>query len=267
MSGAILQLAIELAQQAGELQRRARRDGVQVMQKGAADIVTAVDTACEDALVSAISARFPEHGIVAEEGSSRGSGAPVQWVIDPLDGTKNYAHGSPRCGVSIAVRIDGITEVGVIYAPFFDELFFAQRGHGAKLRSGGQQTPIQVSRQVALGASMVGSALTYAQGQRRVEPEQLARLLRVFESAQAVRSQGCAALDLADVARGRLDAYFEPGLASWDTAAGALLVSEAGGMVTSFTGEPHLPSHPHILASNGFIHQALRALIVAREGA
>lgn len=264
MTGPILQTAIDLALHAGEIQRRARREGVTVEQKGAADIVTAVDTACEAALVSEISRRFPDHGIVAEEGSSRGAGARFQWIIDPLDGTKNYAHGSVRCGVSIAVMLDGVAEVGVIYAPFFDELFWAVRGGGAHVRAGGQSdAPIRVSRHAELSACMVASALTYAPGERRVEPEHLARLLRVFARVQALRSNGCATLDLVDVARGRLDAYFEPGLASWDTAAGALLVREAGGQVTAFTGEPHNPAHPHILASNGAIHEPLRALLLA----
>lgn len=266
MNEAILQTAIELAQQAGELQRQARRQGVRVEQKGAADIVTAVDTACEALIVGEITRRFPDHGIVAEEGSSRGAGAAWQWVIDPLDGTKNFAHGSPRCGVSIAVRREDVTQFGVVYAPFFGELFWAARGRGSHLRrDGGDDVAIQVSHHRELTACMVASALTYAAGERRIEPVQLARLLRVFAAAQAVRSNGCATLDLADVARGRLDAYFEPGLASWDTAAGALLVHEAGGQVTSFTGEPHLPSHPHILASNGAIHESLRALLVAPD--
>lgn len=264
MTHDILQCAIELALHAGELQRQARLGGFSVEQKGAADIVTAVDTACESAIVAALVTRFPDHGIVAEEGSSRGAEARFVWVIDPLDGTKNYAHGSPRCGVSIAVTCDGMPEVGVVYAPFFAELFWAVRGRGSYLRDAhGVDRPIHVSSQAQLTGCMVGSALTYAHGRRQVEPTQLARLLRVFESVQAVRSQGCAALDLADVARGRLDAYFEPGLASWDTAAGALLVREAGGNVTAFTGEPHLPSHPHILASNGALHEPLRALLVA----
>ena len=259
MNGPILQCAIELALRAGQIQRQAREHGVRVEQKGVADIVTAVDTACEQAIVSEISQRFPDHGIVAEEGSTLGAAARCQWVIDPLDGTKNYAHGSVRCGVSIAVQLDGITQVGVLYAPFVDELFVAERGRGARCND----RPISVSQTAELSHAMVASALTYTAGTRTAEPPQLDRLLRVFSTVQALRSHGCCTLDLADVARGRLDAYFEPGLASWDTAAGALLVCEAGGQVTNFDGEAHRVQHPHILASNGQIHAALRAILTA----
>ena len=257
MNGPILQLAIELAQRAGQIQRLARERGVTVEQKGVADIVTAVDTACEQAIVQAIGERFPDHGIVAEEGASHSAAARCRWIIDPLDGTKNYAHGSVRCGVSIAVQLDGITQIGVLYAPFVDELFVAERGGGARCND----RPIAVSATATLSASMVASALTYAAGTRSVEPQHLARFLRVFSSVQGLRSHGCCTLDLADVARGRLDAYFEPGLASWDTAAGALLVREAGGQVTSFDGEPHRVEHPHIVASNGHIHAALCSIL------
>jgi myo-inositol-1(or 4)-monophosphatase len=257
MNGPVLQLAIELAQCAGAIQKQARERGVTVEQKGIADIVTVVDTACEQAIVRGISERFPDHGIVAEEGSSRGASARCRWIVDPLDGTKNFAHGSVRCGVSIAVQLDGITQIGVLYAPFVDELFVAERGRGARCND----RPIAVSDTGELALSMVASALTHAHGARSAEPRQVQRLLRVFQAVQALRSNGCCTLDLADVARGRLDAYFEPGLAAWDTAAGALLVSEAGGQVTSFDGEPHRVEHPHILASNGRIHAALRSIL------
>ncbi|MBL9008284.1 MAG: inositol monophosphatase [Myxococcales bacterium] len=261
MNGPVLQLAIELAQRAGDIQRTARERGITVEPKGISDIVTAVDTACEQAIVAAISERFPDHGIVAEEGSTRGTSARCQWVIDPLDGTKNYAHGSVRCGVSIAVQLDGVTQIGVLYAPFVDELFVAERGRGARCN----EHPIAVSKTTELAACMVASALTYAAGSRSAEPRQLDHLLRVFSAVQALRSHGCCTLDLADVARGRLDAYFEPGLAAWDTAAGALLVQEAGGRVSSFDGEPHRVQHPHILASNGHVHAALRSILATER--
>ena len=257
MNGPILQCAIELAQKAGNIQRQARERGIVVEQKGVADIVTAVDLACERAIVDAIRERFPDHGVVAEEGSSCAAEARCQWIIDPLDGTKNYAHGSVRCGVSIAVLLDGVTQVGVIYAPFVDEIFVAERGRGSRCND----RPIAVSQTADVAHSMVASALTYSPGRRTTEPHQLQRLLRVFSSAQALRSHGCCTLDLVDVARGRLDAYFEPSLASWDTAAGALIVREAGGQTTSFLGEAHRLDHPHILASNGRIHEELRRIL------
>lgn len=256
MNGPILQCAIDVARLAGSIQQRFRSEHgtVHIQDKGDTDIVTAVDTACESAIIDLISSRFPDHGILAEEGGARRLSARCVWIIDPLDGTKNYAHGSVRCGVSIGVQLDGDTVVGVIYAPFLDELFTATQDGGARCND----TLISVSSNHDLHACLIATALTFEKGSRKADRTQLARILRMFSTAQAVRSNGCAALDMADVARGRIDAYFEPGLAPWDTAAGALLVAEAGGHVTTFDGHPHLPGAPSIITSNGLIHAALR---------
>lgn len=242
--------ALAAARAAGELLRRGRAEGVRVEAKGVADVVTEVDRAAERAIVEAIRARFPSHGIVGEEGAAR-EGDGWRWVLDPLDGTKNYAHGSLRCAVSIAVEREGEAVVAVVLAPFVDEAYVAVKGGGAWCN--GER--IAVSRNEILRASMVATALTYDGAE--ADAAQLQRVLRAFRAAQAVRSLGCAALELCDVARGRLDAFFEPGLAAWDTAAGALLVREAGGRTTDLDGRAHAPDAASIVASNGLIHDAL----------
>ncbi len=256
MSRELLDCAIRAARAAGEIQRRARAEGVRVEVKGAADVVTETDRACERAIYDAVKARFPAHGFVGEEGAARASAEGVVWVVDPLDGTKNFAHGSLRCAVSIAVTRGTDTLVAAVYAPFVDELYTASRGDGAH-RNG---ETIRVSTIATLRGAMVASALTYAGS--GCDPTTLARLARVFASVQALRSTGCAALDLADVACGRSDAFFEPGLAAWDTAAGALLVREAGGAVTRFDGAEHGDGDPDVIASNGVIHEALRGCVM-----
>lgn len=253
MMPAVLETAIEAAREAGELLRRGRREGVSVEGKGVADITTDVDRASEAAIVARVTARFPGHDILGEEGARARRASPWRWVIDPLDGTKNFAHGGLRCAVSIAVEREGRAVAGVVYAPFVDELYVAAEGRGARCND----APVRVSAVASLRAAMVATAVTYDGA--RADAAQLARLTRVFGAARALRALGCASLDLCDVARGRLDAYFEPGLAPWDTAAGALVVREAGGAVTAFDATPHTPAAPDVLASNGLVHAALLA--------
>ncbi len=252
---AIRATAVAAARAAGGIQRAARGAPLRIERKGAADIATDVDLACEQRIVAMVLAGHPGHGIEGEEGAAVTSTGAWTWIIDPLDGTKNYAHGSLRCAVSIAVALDGVVLVGVVYAPFVDELYVATRGAGATCNGEG----IRVASTVDLSEAMVTTALTYAG--RAAEPVQTARVVRVFGAVRAVRSMGCAALDLCDVARGRFDGYFEPGLARWDTAAGTLMVTEAGGRVTTFAGDDHAPGAPSVLATNGRIHAPLRALM------
>jgi myo-inositol-1(or 4)-monophosphatase len=184
--------------------------------------------------------------------------APWLWVVDPLDGTKNYAHGYPRSCVSIAVMRSGVAVVGVVYNPRTAELFAAETGAGARCND----VPIRVSGTARIGRAMVASALTYAPGAVRLADRgQLERLARVLAAAEALRSDGCCALDLCDVARGRFDAYFERGLKAWDTAAGALIVREAGGKTSTFDGAPHDPFGMDTLATNGIMHTELVALM------
>lgn len=254
----LLETAIAAARAAGAIQRERRRGEVRVEDKGEADITTDVDRACEEAIVALVRSRHPDHAILAEEGTQAAGEAPLLWVIDPLDGTKNYAHGYRRSCVSIAVMARGTAVVGVVYAPVADELFAAAAGMGATLDG----KPIRVATTASLGRAMVASALTYEPGVRRADRVQLERLARVLGAAEAVRSDGCCALDLCDVACGRFDAYFEAGnLKAWDTAAGALIVREAGGRTTDFRGADHDPFVAETVASNGAVHDALLALL------
>jgi myo-inositol-1(or 4)-monophosphatase len=254
-TAAWLETATLAARGAGRIQRERARARVVVEKKGAADIITAVDRECEDFIVDLIRRRHPGHGVLGEEGARSEADGEWLWIIDPLDGTKNYAHGYGKSCVSIALALRGEPLLGVVYYPRADELFVAQAGQGATLN--GQ--PIAVSPILALDSAMVASALTY--DGRGADRAQLERLARVLGAAEAVRSDGCAALDLCDVACGRLDAYFERGLKAWDLAAGGLIVREAGGTVTSFAGTAYSPFGREVCASNGRIHDDLIKLL------
>ena len=174
-----------------------------------------------------------------------------RWIIDPLDGTVNFAHGFPLFCVSIAFEAAGVLEYGVVYDPLREELFEAQRGGGARLNGRG----LKVSRVDELGAALLATGFPYDVRQRL--PETLARIGGVLGISQGLRRGGSAALDLAYVAAGRLDGFWEENLKPWDTAAGVLLVTEAGGAVSTFTGSSYDLTSPNILASNGLLHQGL----------
>jgi myo-inositol-1(or 4)-monophosphatase len=236
---------------AGRLQCE-RVGTARVERKGAADITTDVDRACERLVAELVRTRHPGHDILGEEEEAAGRrDAPHLWIIDPLDGTKNYAHGYGRSCVSLALAVEGQVILGAVFNPRAEELFFSEKGQGATLNG----VPISVSRTETLERAMVASAL--ADSGRGVDGRQLQRLGRLLAVVEAVRSDGCAALDLCDVACGRFDAYFERGLHAWDSAAGALLVEEAGGRVTSSQGAPHDIFGFDTLATNARLHQAL----------
>ncbi len=228
-----------------------------VERKGLADITTDVDGACERYVVELVHQRHPGHEVLGEEGSAGPVGASHLWIVDPLDGTKNYAHGYARSCISLALALDGDVVLAAVFSARAGELFVAEKGRGATLND----TPIHVSGTETLERAMVASALTYSgRGADRAQLERLAQLLGAVE---AVRSDGCAALDLCDVACGRFDAYFERGLHAWDTAAGALLVEEAGGRVSSSQGGPHNLFGRDTVATNGRLHAAVLALVAA----
>jgi len=255
----VLDTAVLAARAAGAVQRGFLGAAV-VEDKGASDITTDVDAACERAVVEIIEGRHPGHSVLAEEGTERRGAGPWLWIVDPLDGTKNYAHGYPRSCVSIACARDGVVVAGVVFNPHADELFAAELGAGARLGA----APIRVSPTPRLSRAMVASALTYDASTptvRAADRAQLERLARVLGAAEALRSDGCCALDLCDVARGRFDGYFERGLKAWDTAAGALIVREAGGRTSDFGGGPHDPFGLDTLATNAAIHDELVALM------
>jgi myo-inositol-1(or 4)-monophosphatase len=257
-----LQLAIELARRAGGLLLEGQGTSLHVSKKGATDLVTDYDLKSERMLVKAIRSAYPGDAIMAEEGSGSDTlgGAPGDaeqlWLIDPLDGTTNYAHGVPFYSVSIGLMAGKRILFGVVYDPSRDELFHASEGGGAWL---GDQ-PLQVSETRALEDSLLVTGFPY---DIRTNPDNNLDYFSEFAvRSRAVRRLGSAALDLAYVAAGRFEGYWELRLNAWDWAAGVLLTREAGGMVTTFSGdEKVLSGDETLLATNGRIHGAMMATL------
>lgn len=256
----MLDFAIDLAYRAGALLRAAQERERSVEAKGPVDVVTDADRASEALIVGAIRERFPEHAIVAEEGGAAAGDGRYQWLIDPLDGTMNYLHGLPIYSVSLALLHLGELQLGVVYDPSRGELFAAERGGGARCNG----RALRVSAVAQLERALISTGFAY---DRATRPDNnLAEHDRLLLRAQDVRRTGSAALDLCYVAAGRLDAHWELGLKPWDTAAGALIVREAGGQVTDWAGRPWPVGEPRIVASNGRIHAALlHELALARQ--
>ncbi len=248
----LLELAVELAQGAGEIQRERYESDLEIQTKSASiDLVTEVDRACEALIVEGVRRARPKDAILAEEGSGEERTADWRWIVDPLDGTTNYAHGFPRFCVSIGIEHRGEREVGVVYDPLLDELFHAKRGGGAFL---GEQR-IGVSRETDLGRALVATGFAY--DVHRSEADNLAYFSRMLKTARGIRRDGSAALDLCYVAAGRLDAYWEFKLHAWDVAAGSLIVEEAGGRVSDLRGGAAPHSGSEIFTSNGLLHDAV----------
>jgi len=245
-------VAVAAAQQAGKLIADAYRTEFRVDYKqGTTNLVTDVDRRSEAAIVEALSRAFPDHRILAEEG---GEGSQKQsshkWIVDPLDGTTNFAHGFPAFCVSIGLEVDGRVVLGVVYDPLRQELFEAQAGQGALLN--GER--MRVSRAAGLDQALLVTGFAYDQEGRRSNLDHFARFaLR----AQGIRRTGSAAMDLCYVASGRIDGFWELKLFPWDVAAGSLIVAEAGGRVTDFAGKPYSIYTDKILASNGLVHEAM----------
>jgi myo-inositol-1(or 4)-monophosphatase len=242
----------KIAREAGALlmEHFARR--VTIEYKGEVDLVTAADRASEKLVVERLRARWPEHGIVAEEGTRSEIGAEYRWYVDPLDGTTNFAHGYPVFCVSIALvrEKDGQLEVGVLYDPTRDELFAGERGQGATLNG----KPIHVSQTSQLQESILGTGFP---SHKRHKNPNIFFYHQITLRSHGVRRAGSAALDLANVACGRYDGFWEFNLNPWDTAAGVLIVQEAGGTVTRFDGAPFRLDSREVIASNGLIHAEL----------
>jgi len=231
-----------------------------VTSKGDINLVTEADLAAEKFIIERIRSHYPRHGILAEE-SGASDGALVQegksewrWIIDPLDGTTNFAHGYPCFCVSIGVERAGRMEIGVIYDPTRDELFAAERGSGATLNS----RPIRVSAIADLNQAMLCTGFPYDVRER---PRFAIHFANFTMKAQAVRRDGSAALDLAYVACGRFDGFWEDGLHPWDVAAGVVLIEEAGGRVTDFDDAPVDIYKPKVLASNGKLHELMMSVL------
>jgi myo-inositol-1(or 4)-monophosphatase len=256
----MLQTAIEAARQAGKVIAKRYPAGRNVMLKGYRDIVTDADTAAEAVILNLIRARFSDHTIISEEAEdsaiSSKTGGGYTWVVDPLDGTTNYAHHLPVFAVSIGVLEGGEPLIGVIHDPLRGQTFVAERGGGARLDG----VPIHVSRVANLGQAVVGLDWGHSD---EVRARVLAYLQKLAPRCGTVRALGSATLALAYVAAGWLDAYLNLALRPWDTAAGTLLIAEAGGRCTTAEGEPHQVDLADCLATNGLIHEEL--LIVMRN--
>jgi myo-inositol-1(or 4)-monophosphatase len=255
-----LALATRLARQAGGVQRERYETELNIGTKSApVDLVTDVDRRCEALIVEALQSERPADAILAEEGSNReDASASWRWVIDPLDGTVNYAHGYPRFCVSIGVEREGVRTVGVVYDPLLDELYHAVRDGGA-FRNG---RPIRVSSETELGRGLFATGFAYDVHQS--PDDNLDHFGRFVKSARAVRRDGSAALDLCYVASGRLDGYWELKLHAWDISAGALMVEEAGGRVSNRQGGPLPADGSSVVSSNGGVHEAMLELLAAR---
>jgi myo-inositol-1(or 4)-monophosphatase len=253
MTKAALEFALEVAREAGEVLREHLREPLGIREKRErADIVTLADDASESLIVDRLRRAYPSATILTEEsGEHRGTGEE-RWIVDPLDGTTNFAHGYPLFCVSIAYEKAGELVAGVVYAPLMGECFAAERGSGARLGD----TPIAVSRIETLADAMTCTGFHPAHYERNGR-----QFAAVSNRAQAVRRDGSAALDLAYVACGRFDGFWEFGLHAWDVAAGTLLIREAGGRVTRADGEESSLDAGSILGTNGRIHKELTIVL------
>jgi myo-inositol-1(or 4)-monophosphatase len=223
--------------------------------EGINNLVTEADHAAEKAIMDVILNDFPDHSILSEESTEITTGSDTKWIIDPIDGTVNFANGIPICCVSIGVEKEGKMIMGVVYNPLMNELFFAQAGFGASLND--KKISVSDKTEVLKSCLVTGFPYTYLDAPNGP--------LQVFEKlirqGIPVRRLGSAAIDLCWVAAGRFDGFYEHKLQAWDSAAGFLIVQEAGGMVTDFKGDPYSPYQPHIIATNGKIHEELRAYV------
>ncbi len=246
-----VQVAVEAALAAGRIQKE-RQDRVgKISFKGEINLVTEVDLLCEKEIISRIKERFPDHAILAEESGETQGNADHLWVIDPLDGTVNFAHGFPCYCVSIGYQCAGEIVVGVVYNPCLDELFVAEVGQGAKLNS----KPIHVSDISILKQSLLVTGFAY--DVINSCHNNLDHFANFVKECQAVRRPGSAAMDLVYTAMGRFEGFWELKLHPWDYAAGWLIVQEAGGKVTRFDGSPFKFGDREILATNGHVHQSM----------
>ena len=241
----MLNIAVKAARRAGSIINRATRnlDIVAVKEKAANDFVTEVDRAAEEAIIRLLHEAYPGHAILAEESGASGE-SEYEWIIDPLDGTTNFLHGYPQYSVSIALRHRGVVTQAVIYDPSRNDLFTASRGHGAYLND----HRMRVSKRDSMKASLLGTGFPFRQLDHL--DTYLAILRDMLKGAAGVRREGSAALDLAYVAAGRLDGFWEFGLSPWDMAAGALLITEAGGLVGDLVGENHYLETGNIVCGN-----------------
>ena len=249
--------ACDCARDSGVLLRERHGKKKNITHKGRIDIVTDVDLASEKTIVGIIRDRHPDHDIVTEEQNIAQTGSRYRWIIDPLDGTVNYAHDYPFFAVSVGCEVDGVMEVGAVYNPVMEEFFAARRGGGATLNG----KPIHVSGIGELEQSLLSTGFPY---DIRENPlNNVAHFNHMIMKAQAVRRDGSAALNACYTAMGRFEGYWELTIAPWDIAAGILIVTEAGGRASRLDGGPLSPFDLQVVATNGLIHDAIVAEIQA----
>jgi myo-inositol-1(or 4)-monophosphatase len=255
----MLNTAVKAARRAGNIINRASLDLdlVRVSSKGRSDYVTEVDRAAEAAIIDMLRTAYPDHGFLAEESGASSPGAEPDylWIIDPLDGTTNFVHGFPQYAVSIALKHRGQIMQAVVYDPTRNELFTATRGRGAFMND----RRIRVSRRTKLAEALIGTGFPFRQLQHLDEYVRMFKL--ITEQTAGIRRPGAAALDLAYVAMGRLDGFWEFGLSAWDVAAGSLLIQESGGMIADFAGGTDYLTSGNIVAGSPKVHAELLALV------
>ena len=253
----MLNFAMQTARDAGRILAERFGRVLQISHKGDIDLVTEADLAAERLVIERVQSYFPRHGILAEESGTTirvGQESEWKWIVDPLDGTVNYSHGYPCFCVSIALERAGEIVLGVIYDPIRDEMFAAERGEGATLNG----RRIHVSETNDLNCALLCTGFPYDVRERGEFARNFANFIMY---AQAVRRDGSAALDLAYVACGRFDGFWEEGLRPWDVAAGVLLVEEGGGRVSHYDGARFDIYTPPIMASNGLVHEAMMRVL------
>jgi myo-inositol-1(or 4)-monophosphatase len=254
----VKRIGIAAAYQAGDILQAKFGKISQVRKKGAIDLVTEADTASEEHILQVIHSRFPDHGILAEESGRNTVDSAYTWIIDPLDGTTNYAHRIGMYAISIAFAVGGDVVVGIVLNPVTGELFTATAGGGAVCN----ERPIRVSEVPSLTDSLLVTGFPY--DVRENLASIVSRFTRCLEAAQGIRRLGSAALDLCHVACGRFEGFWEEHLKSWDTAAGMLIAREAGAEITDFSNRPYTPESREILATNGYVHAQLLELLTEK---
>lgn len=262
MTSKYLDAAMEIAREAGAVLREEAQRPPDIAYKGDYDLVTQADKRSEAVIVSRLQKLFPEHAVAAEEGSGKETGSEYRWHVDPLDGTTNFAHGYPCFCVSMALAKGSELLLGVIYNPIFEEMFWAARGEGAFFNG----KSIACSKNPDLRRSLLCTGFP---NHKRHSLPNIHYYWDFTLCSHGVRRDGSAALDLAYVAAGRFDGFWEFGLKPWDTAAGVVLVEEAGGKVSDLDGKPYMLGGKSILATNGLIHaemEGMAAKIKKKEG-
>ncbi|NMG48590.1 inositol monophosphatase [Azoarcus communis] len=258
----ILNIAIKAARRAATVINRASTqiDLLTVESKSPNDFVTEVDRAAEKAIIEVLQEAYPGYGILAEESGESGADSEFVWIIDPLDGTTNFIHGFPQYAISIALAKNGVPEHGLVYDPIRNEMFTASRGGGAYLND----RRIRVSRRVRLSDALLGTGFPYRQFDN--VDAYLGMFRELTQKSAGIRRPGAAALDLAYVATGRLDGFWEIGLAPWDMAAGVLMIQEAGGLVSDLAGEANYLTTGNVVAGTPKVFGQLLPIIQAYRG-